>query len=199
MKNKNSLTVSDLISTGIYTAVYFVFLTIATFASSLIIPAYGMILIPAFAALLCSVVYYLLALKVQKFGALTLMGIVMGIFYFASGHFPLSFIPAIVFGLLADIIANTGKYKNKTSLTASYVVFSFSNAGPILPLYFTKKAYIENLIARGKDSVYIDKLFSQISITTFFIFVATTVILAILGSIFAQKMMKKHFEKAGVI
>lgn len=199
MKNKATLDVSNLISIGVYSAVYFVFVTIATFTSAIIVPAYGMILIPAFAALISSVPYYLLGLKVQKFGALTIMGFTMGVFYLVSGHFPLSFVPAFAFSVIADLVANSGKYKNKILFMISYVIFCFGNAGPILPLYFTKEAYISNLVNRGKDSTYIDNLFSQISMVTLFIMIASTIVLAILGSLFAQKMMKKHFEKAGVI
>ena len=199
MKNKPTLNTNDLISIGIYSAIYFLFVTIGTFASGIIIPGYGMILIPAFAALLSSVPYYLLGLKVQKFGALTIMGCTMGIFYLVSGHFPLSFIPAFAFSFIADLIANFGKYKNKFLLTVSYAIFSFGNTGPVLPLYFTKKAYIANLVSRGKDSIYIDKLFSQISTTTFFVLIISTITFSVLGSLFAQKMMKKHFEKAGII
>ena len=199
MKNKNTLNVGDLISIGVYSAVYFIFLTIGTFTSAILVPAYGMILIPAFVALFSSVPYYLLALKLQKFGAITIMGFIMGIFYFVSGHFPLSFVPALILSIVADGIAYTGKYKSKILLVISYVIFGFINAGPILPLYFLKNAYIENLVARGKDSTYIDKLFSQISVTTFFIFLIATVVAGLISSIFALKMMKKHFEKAGVI
>ena len=199
MQNKKTLNVSDLISIGVYSAVYFLFVTIATFAAGIMIPAYGMILIPAFAALISSVPYYLLGLKVQKFGALTIMGFTMGIFYLVSGHFPLSFVPAFAFSIVADLVAYSGKYKSKFLFMISYVIFCFGNAGPILPLYFTKEAYINNLVNRGKDSAYIDKLFNQISTTTLFVMIVATIVLAILGSLFAQKMMKKHFEKAGVI
>ena len=198
MKN-NLLKVSDLIFVGVYSAVYFLFLTIATFASAIIVPVYGMVLIPAFAALLCALPYYLLALKVQKFGAISLMGFIMGAFYFVSGHFPLSFLPAFVFSVLADLIAFKSQYKNMKVLTLSYIVFSFVNSGPILPLYLTKELYIQNLEARGKDAEYIGKLFSQVSVATFIVFVVGTILMAIISSIFSKKMMKKHFEKAGVI
>ena len=196
---KNNLNISNLISIGVYSAVYFLFVTIATFSSAILIPAYGMICIPAIAALISSLPYYLLGLKVQKFGAITLMGFTMGIFYFVSGHFPLSFIPAFLFSILADGILYLGKYKSKLLFALSYILFCFGNAGPILPLFFSKEAYISNLVERGKDNQYIANLFTQISSTSFVIMIVSTIIFAIIGSVFAHKMMKKHFKKAGII
>ena len=65
----------------------------------------GNIVLPALAALISGSVYMLLAAKLQKFGGITIMGLVMGLFFFVSGHFVLSFAANIVCGLLADLIA----------------------------------------------------------------------------------------------
>lgn len=196
---KEKLEIKDLISIGIYSAIYFLFVTIATLITAILIPGLSYVLIPAIAGLLSGSAYLLLVLKVKKYGAITIMGLLMAIFYFSSGHFPLAFIPSVICAILADLIAFKGKYLNNIYLLISYIIFSFVNSGPILPLYFTKDAYIENLVARGKDSVYIDKIFSQISIMTFIIFLFGTIIMAILGYIFAKRMMKKHFIKAGIV
>ena len=91
-QKSNKLTVPDLISVGVFTALYFVLVTVATFACALL-PGVGNILLPAVAALISGSVYMLLAAKLQKFGGITIMGLVMGLFFFVSGHFVLSFAP----------------------------------------------------------------------------------------------------------
>ena len=96
----NKLTVPDLISVGVFTALYFVLVTVATFTCALL-PGVGNIVLPALAALISGSVYMLLAAKLQKFGGITIMGLVMGLFFFVSGHFVLSFAANIVCGLLA--------------------------------------------------------------------------------------------------
>lgn len=141
----------------------------------------------------------LMVAKVPKFGAITIMGIVMGLFFFASGHFILSFGANIVCGILADIICKIGKYKNKMLILLSYIVFSFGLTGPVLPLWFMKDAYVANLIERGKDAGYIDAMFASINMGTFGICCIAILICAIIGGIFGQRMMKKHFQKAGII
>ena len=198
MQNTKKLTVPDLISIGVFTALYFVLVTVATFACALL-PGVGNILLPAVAALISGSVYMLLVAKLQKFGGVTIMGLVMGLFFFVSGHFVLSFAANIVCGVLADFIASRGQYKSKKLLLASYVVFSYGLTGPILPLWFMKDAYLANLTARGKDATYINTLFAPINTGSFFASMAAILVCAVIGGIFGQRMMKKHFEKAGIV
>ena len=192
--NSKKLTIPDLISVGVFTAIYFVLVTIATFSCALL-PGVGNILLPAVAALISGSVYMLLAAKLQKFGGISIMGLVMGLFFFVSGHFVLSFAANIVCGVLADWVAS----RSQKVLLASYVIFSYGLTGPILPLWFMKDAYIANLTARGKDAAYIDTLFAPINNGSFVAAIAAILVCAVLGGLFGQRMMKKHFEKAGIV
>lgn len=198
MNQSNKLDVTNLITIGVFTAIYFVLVTIATFTCALL-PGIGNIILPAVAALISGSVYMLLVSKIQKFGAISIMGIVMGIFFFISGHFVVSFMANIICGLLADYIGKTSNYKSKKGLLLSYIVFSYGLTGPILPLWFMKDAYMANLIARGKDAAYINTLFGPINTGSFIACMALIAICAIIGGLFGQKMMKKHFVKAGII
>ena len=140
----------------------------------------------------------LLAARLGKFGGITVMGVIIGLFLFISGHFVLSFIASIVFPVAADLIARAGKYKSKALLLVSYVVFSYGLTGPILPLWFMKDAYVASLQARGKDAAYIDGVFVNINTGTFFISMIAILVCAVLGGWFGQRMIKKHFIKAGI-
>ncbi|MCI5518121.1 MAG: MptD family putative ECF transporter S component [Roseburia sp.] len=199
MKHTNKLTVPDLISTGVFTALYFVLVAVATFSSVVIFPGFNNVVLPAFCALISGSVYMLLVAKVQKFGAISIMGIVMGVFFMTSGHFIVSFAANIVMGIVADFVAKAGDYKSKNGILASYVIFSYGLFGPVLPMWFMKDAYVANLEARGKDASYISDLFANINQATFGIAVAATLICALIGGWFGQKMIKKHFVKAGIV
>lgn len=198
-EKKKGLSVPELISIGVFTALYFVLVSIATFASAMLLPGLSNVLLPAIAALISGCVFMLLAAKVPHFGGITVMGTVMGLFLFVSGHFAVSLIIGVGCSIMADVVARIGGYRKKKGLLASYVVFSFGLTGPVLPLWLMKDAYIASLEAKGKDAVYIDKVFSHINSTTLIVCIAATLVCAVLGGIFAQKMMKKHFEKAGII
>lgn len=195
--DKKKLNVSDLINIGVFTAIYFVLVTIATFASALILPGFSNVLLPGISALISGCVYMLMVAKVPHFGGITIMGVVMGLFLFVSGHFVVSLVIGVVCSVLADLIAN--KNRNSKSILASYVVFSYGLTGPVLPLWLMKDAYIASLVAKGKDSAYIDGVFTNINSTTLIVCLLATLVLAIIGGIFGQKMMNKHFKKAGII
>lgn len=198
-EKKKKLSVPELISIGVFTALYFVMVSIATFVSAVLLPGFSNVLLPAIAALISGCVFMLMVAKVQHFGGITVMGTVMGLFLFVSGHFAVSLIIGIGCSVIADVVACIGGYRKKKGLLASYIVFSFGLTGPVLPLWLMKDAYIASLEAKGKDAVYIDKVFSHINSTTLIVCIAATLVCAVLGGIFAQKMMKKHFEKAGII
>ena len=199
MNKTNKLTVPDLISIGVFTALYFVLVTIATFASVAIFPGFNNVVLPAFCALISGCVYTLLVVKLQKFGGISVMGIVMGLFFMISGHFIISFAANIVMGIVADCVAKVGKYKSKKWIILSYVLFSYGLFGPVIPMWFMKDAYVANLVARGKDAVYIAELFANINMVTFVLAVVATLICALVGGWFGMKMIKKHFVKACIV
>ena len=117
-QKSNKLTVPDMNSDGVYNAQYNVLDTDETIASALL-PGVGNILLPAVAALISGSVYMLLAAKLQKFGGITIMGLVMGLFFFVSGHFVLSFAANIICGVAADLVGAAGKYRSKKLLLAT--------------------------------------------------------------------------------
>lgn len=141
----------------------------------------------------------LMVAKVPKFSGITIMGLVVGLFLFSSGHFALSLVASIVFSVAADIMGKLSNYRSKKNILLSYVVFSYGLMGPVLPMWFMKDAYVANLEGRGKDAVYIDSLFEYINTGTFIIAVIAILVCAVLGGLFGQKMLKKHFAKAGIV
>ena len=120
------------------------------------------------------------------------MGLVMSIFFFSSGHFILSFVTNIVFAIIADLKGYISKYKNKAMILLSYIVFSYGLMGPVLPMWFLKDQYVSNLVARGKEAVYIERLFEYINMGTFRLCIVAILIGSIIGGLFGIKMIKKQ-------
>lgn len=189
------LKVQELISSGVYATVYFFVVFIATMILRFTVPTFNSLLIPALSALLSGVVYLMVVNRVPKFGAITIVGSIMGVFFLVFGYFPLAFLPSVVFPLLADIVQNKTKLADKVKLFTSYTLFSFGLTGPILPLWFMKEAYIESLLKRGKDMSYVNSVFEPITTGTFFISMGLTVIFSIIGLMIGQKIYNKHFAK----
>lgn len=197
--NKKSIQMKDLISIGVYSAIYFILVGLAATFTVLIIPGYSYAFIPVASALVTGTIFMLLVAKVPRFGAITIMGSIMGIFFFIVGRFPGATLVALLFALLADLIAFAFKYKSKIGLLISYIVFSFSLVGPVIPMFLFPNFYMDQLVDQGRDANYIEGVFSTVSEYTTIILVVLIVLMAIIGGLFGQRMMKKHFEKAGII
>ena len=189
------LKVQELISSGVYATVYFFVVAIATFLLRFTIPTFNTLFIPGLSALFSGVVYLIVINRVPNFGAITIVGSVMAIFFLVFGYFPLAFLPSIVFPLIADWIQNKTNLQEKLKTYLSYVVFSFGLTGPILPLWFMKEAYVASLLNRGKDMTYVNSVFAPITTASFFISMGATLVLSILGLTIGQKIYQKHFSK----
>lgn len=193
---KKHLKTKDLVNIGVYTALYFVCVAIARFATVLILPGLATIFIPGVVGLIAGPIYMLLCQKVPKFGAITIMGTIMGLFFLISGHFAPSFVPYVFCGVLADVIQTRINKQDSDWLRGiSYIVFNIGSTGPVLFLWVMKNAYIEALVSRGKNEEYIQRTFENITSGTFFIFAAATLIGGILGGILGIRIIKKHFSR----
>ena len=201
MKNKKSTSIQlkDLIAVGVYTALYFIMVAIAAMPVVLLLPGYSYVFIPVSAALLTGTIFMLMVAKVPRFGAITIMGSIMGIFFFIMGRFPGALIICVLTAFLSDLLAYIFKYKSKKGLLASFIVFSYSTIGPVIPLFLFPNLYISELVEVGKDATYIQNVFSSISQNTFYLLIAGIFIAAVIGGLFGQRMMNKHFKKAGIV
>ena len=123
---KKGLTVKDLVTTGIFSAIFFVFTLVGglPFAPNPVLTFY----MPMGAALLCGPIYLLMVAKVQKRWSVTILGIIMGIIWFATGmHWAFS-LGYIGMGLIADLVAGAGHYRNKAINLLSYMLISLGAA-----------------------------------------------------------------------
>ncbi|MGX4685821.1 MptD family putative ECF transporter S component [Vagococcus sp. JNUCC 83] len=189
------LKVQDLISIGVYTTVYFFTVFIATMLMRLTVPVFHSLLVPSMSALISGTLYIMVANKIPKFGAITIVGSVMAVFFFAFGYFPLAFLPSFLFPLLADFVQTKTNIAKQPRLLLSYTIFSFGLTGPILPLWFMKDAYTDSLLAKGKDMTYVNSVFEGVSTASFFVSMILVVITSVIGLKIGQVIYNKHFAK----
>ena len=195
----NKLKIKDIMLTGALAALYLICVGLGAMIGIFFDRSGNMMYAPCFAALLGGLIYMLLISKVRKFGAISLLGIVMGGFFFLSGHFFGSFLPGLLFGVLADLTARLGRYENKLINLLSFVVFSFANSGPIILMWLARQTYIDSLLARGKTMEYVNRVMLPIDAGTIGWFLLTVVLGALLGGLFGQYLVRKHFVKAGMV
>lgn len=193
------LQVKDMMLTGAFTALYILCVGLGVLVGSFFDRAGNMMYAPVFAAVFGGTVYMLLQSKVRKFGAISLMGIVMGGFFLLSGHFFIAFLPGLIFGVLADWIAGLGSYENRALSLLSFIIFSFVNSGPIILMWLARQTYIDSLLARGKTQEYINRILLPLDFSTIVGFLGLIILGGLVGGLFGQYLVKKHFVKAGLV
>ena len=201
MTNQNSihqkgLSVKDLVTTGIFSAIFFAFTMIggAFFAVNPVLTFY----MPMGSALLCGPVYLLLLAKVHKRFSITILGIIMGIIWFVTGmHWAFS-LGYIVLGMIADLLAGLGKYKNKKINALSYMLMSLGSVYTYVVYFIDPKGWAGTMLKNGTEQSYIDAMNAAASSWLLAVIFLGTFVIAAFSAWVGGKMLKKQFEKAGI-
>lgn len=185
----------DLINLGIYTAIYLVLLTAIAF--TVFIPVFVLIFCTV-CPVVCGIPFMLMITKTKKPWLVFIMGILCGIFMIITGMGYWSMIPGIVFGFLADLILQSGKFESTKKSIIAYGVFSMWLIGNFIPMMINRQEYFQILTDKyGQE--YVD-LASKLQpawilvplLIIFFVF-------GILGGLLGKKLLCKHFERAGIV
>lgn len=187
----------DLITIGIFSAIYFVI----NFAFMLLgmIPIMW-ILMPALIALFTGVPFMLMCAKVQKPGAVILMGLITGLIYFITGQFTVVILITFVIGCgLAELARYYTKYNSFMGNTVSFACFSIGMIGSPLPIWLFKEGFLEQISSQGMSADYVASIEALSSTGVLILMIAATIILSFVGAFIAKKLFKKHFTKAGIV
>lgn len=188
----------DLITIGIFTAIYFVLNQVFNFIGG--VHAIVWFLSPALAALVAATPYMLLCAKVKKpFASLTL-GTIVGLIYLASGMFSIT-VPIVFFvgGIIAEIIRYLTHYSSFWGDATSFSFVALGMVASPLPLWLNPEAFIAQIKSFGMSQSYIDTCTSLTSPIMLVIMIVATVICAFIGAFIAKALFKKHFVKAGMV
>lgn len=188
----------DLITIGIFSAIYFVINFIFMLLGGL--HPIMWILMPGFIALFTGVPYMIMASKVQKSGAVLIMGFITGLIYYVTGMFTvvilITFASACV---LAELIRLATKYKSFTGNAISFAVFSVGMIGSPLPIWLFKDSFFAQISKQGMSADYLSVLSSVATDGMLVVMVLAPAVLGIIGALIAKGLFKKHFAKAGIV
>ena len=190
---KKRIEAKDLITIGIFTAIYFVLL----FAGGMVgyVPILYALL-PLIIPILCGIPFMLFLTKVKCFGMVTLMGVLLGGVMVLTGHTFVPIITGIVFGVLADLIFMIGKYSSKKCSIIGYSIFSVWILGMLMPFWVMKDSF-EKMMYDSMGDAYTNAIldiFDKVSWS----FPIMAVIGGLIGAFFGLAVLKKHFKKAGI-
>lgn len=193
---KKSLTIKDLVTTGIFSAIFLVFTMIGGifFAPNPVLTFY----MPMGAALLCGPVYLLMIAKVQKRWSVTILGIIMGIIWFVTGmHWAFS-LGYIGMGIIADLVVGAGDYRNKAVNLLSYMLMSLGGVYTYVVFFIDPQGWASTMLENGTEQSYIDTMSASAPSWLLAVIIIGTLAIAAFSGWIGGKLMKKQFEKAGI-
>ncbi|MBE6015642.1 MAG: Trep_Strep domain-containing protein [Lachnospiraceae bacterium] len=193
---KKKLQAKDFITVGIFTAILFVVefgFGMLGFIHPFVVASY-VILIP----LVGSIPMMLFYSKVEKFGMITIMSILLAIIMFVGGMGYLGAPLIIVSGIIADLIARAGGYKSFKTIIISYGIFCLWVCANYFPVVITADAYRQSLMDGGFSAEYCDNLFAAVNVHTIAILVVVCFAFGCIGALLGRLVVKKHFVKAGI-
>ena len=197
-KDANKLQVKDLVTIGIFSAIYFV-INLLVMVCGGITPLLW-IFMPPILSVLCGVIYMLLAAKVQKTGAILIMGLITGLIYVATGQFTLVLL--VTFGLaciVAEVIRKATGYNNFKGNLLGYAFFSLGMVGSPLPIWLFRDSFSEQMILQGMPAEYVATMNAVTPAWVLVVMAAATFLLAFVGGFIGKALLTKHFEKAGMV
>lgn len=193
--NKNELRIKDLVTIGVFTVIYFIFM----FGVGMIglIPILFLIY-PTILGVVTGVIIMLFMAKVQKPWALGILGIISPLIMFSMGHTYVIVIHALIVMIIAELIRKVGDYKSFKYNMISFAVFNTWICGSLMQLLLVKERYMEMTVAQmGNDyAMKLEKLVTYPNMTLVY---AGAIIGGIIGAYIGKFFLEKHFKKAGIV
>lgn len=193
-KTSGKLQGKDLITVGIYTAIYLVITIVISRLNY--IPIF-MILLAILVPLIGSTPYMLFLTKVKKFGMVLIMSTIMGIIMFLTGMGYWSILTGVIAGLLAELAIKSGGYSSAGKSVLSSGLFSLWVFGNFIPMVVTRESYYENLVSLYSQE-YADKLLGYMPAWMLPILLIACFVSGIIGGLIGKALTRKHFQRAGI-
>ena len=184
----------DFINIGIFSAIYFVIVFVVAMLG--FIPVF-LPLLAVIVPIIGGITFMLFLTRVKKFGMIWIMSVIMGLLMLLTGMSWPPLVVSVVSGLLADLVYKSGNYKSASKAVLTNGVFSLWLAANYLPLFFAAEKYWSSRQNFGQD--YIDAVTKLMPNWMCPVMFAAAFICGIIGGLLGRKIMKKHFEKAGIV
>ena len=188
----------DFINLGIFTVIFIVLFMACIMVMSMTI--YTLPFGVALGSFVAASVYMLLRAKAPKTGAIILFGVLFGLVMFAMGSGWPIFAAVIISSIIAELIARSGHYKSYTCEVIGYCVLMVGTAiGSYVPFIVMKDYYLKVAEGNSINGQFMSRLIEFISGPYLALALVITVVTAVLGTVLARVIFKKHLVKAGLL
>lgn len=195
--SNKGLTIKDLITTGIFSALGIVI----GFVGSLVFAVNPVLtyLLPIVQGLIVAPIFILFSVKVPKRGAISIYGVVSGLLLFITGMYWMWAIATVLLGFIADFIAGIRSNKSLKFNTIAYMLYALGPIASYMMVWINKDMYVQYLVGKGTEQSYMDTMIITAQNWMLPAMIITTLIAALLGSYLGVKLLNKQFKKAGIL
>lgn len=192
-KKSEKMNVRDYITTAImFVLLFIVFSVVGTPVGMTVV---GNLFVFAVCAVLWGTIYLLLYSKVNKKGVVLLFSLILAVLMLMN-FWAMSLVIAIG-GILAEFVwRKLDRRKFSTMLICFTIQIVFWYFAMTVPLIFLKDLYLTAVPAYAE--LY-SAVFELVVGPMFFVGLAATVIGCIVGAYLGKLLLKKHFQKAGIV
>ena len=133
-------------------------------------------------------------------GVFTISSVIQGILLMLVGCFWVVSLLFIIGGVVCDLLVLRGGKITMGAMKIAFAVFSgFFQLGYLFPFVFMKDAFTDVMLGNGISQEFIDSLFGVTAGVMPVVIVALGVICGFIGATIGQRVLKKHFIKAGLV
>ena len=156
------------------------------------------IFMTALIGLLAGVPYMYITAREQIFGVSIIMNLIVGLIYFIAGELSnLVIVTLIASAILAEIIRKLSGYKSLKGNLCSYILFAFGMSGS--PIYiWAFRDYTIQKAAKEMSAEYAASIDAMATPFMLAVMIAATIILAIIGGLIGEAILKKKLSIVGV-
>lgn len=198
MNQNTKLKGRDFINLGIFTVIFIVLFMVCMLLMSTTI--YTQPFGTAVGAFVAGPVYMLLRAKTPKNWAITIFGILYGLVMLVMGSGWPILVAVIAGSLIAELVARSGQYQKYGREAVGYAILMTATAiGSYVPLLTMKDYYRHLAETNSVDNAFMAELVDFISGPYLVLAVVVTFLAAIVGTLIARALFKKHFVKAGLL
>lgn len=188
----------DLINAGIFSAIYVVIIMVVACTVGMI--PIGFLLLTFLVPFVEGIPMMLYLSKVKKFGMLLILQVVIGFAMIVTGMGYDLLIWGIITGLIGEFILKATQYKKSIGCVLAYAVSSICIAGNYVHWLNASEEWLAETAAAGYGEAYMNAVSGYLKIWWVFPgMIALCFIGGLVGGLLGRKIMKKHFEKSGLV
>ena len=139
--------------------------------------------------------------KVQKPGAIAIMGLITATLYFVTGQFTvLLLITFAVACILSEAYRAITNYDDRfLHMAISFILFCYGMLGSPLAIWVYRDSFLTQIRQNGMSAEYVESLSGLISPPMLIALCVSPIVGGTIGAFIAKGVFRKHFRKAGLV